>query len=81
MLKSKYYKQPLDEQKMLYGAMSGLTAALGDPYTVFSNQPLRMSLASLSKENLKESELKLGLKKISFGLLRLCRKAQPNVPV
>ena len=35
MLKSKYYKQPLDEQKMLYGAMSGLTAALGDPYTVF----------------------------------------------
>jgi carboxyl-terminal processing protease len=35
MLKSKYYKQPIDEQKMLYGAMSGLTAALGDPYTVF----------------------------------------------
>ncbi len=35
MLKSKYYKQPLDEQKMLYGAMSGMTAALGDPYTVF----------------------------------------------
>ena len=27
MLKSKYYKQPLDEQKMLYGAMSGMTAS------------------------------------------------------
>lgn len=35
MLKTKYYKQPLDEQKMLYGAMSGLTSSLGDPYTVF----------------------------------------------
>lgn len=35
MLKTKYYKQPLDEQKMLYGAMSGLAASTGDPYTVF----------------------------------------------
>jgi carboxyl-terminal processing protease len=34
-LSQKFYKQPLDEKKMLYGAMSGLTAALGDPYTVF----------------------------------------------
>lgn len=34
-LKSKFYKQPLDEQKMFYGAMSGLAASLGDPYTAF----------------------------------------------
>ncbi|MFA5936173.1 MAG: S41 family peptidase [Patescibacteria group bacterium] len=35
ILKTKYYKQPLDEQKMLYGAMAGLTASTEDPYTVF----------------------------------------------
>lgn len=35
LLKSKYYKQPLDEQKMFYGAMEGLAASTGDPYTVF----------------------------------------------
>ncbi|MFH1078473.1 MAG: S41 family peptidase [Patescibacteria group bacterium] len=35
LLKTKYYKQPLDEQAMLYGAMQGLTASTGDPYTTF----------------------------------------------
>lgn len=35
LLKTKYYKQPLDEQKMFYGAMEGLVASMGDPYTVF----------------------------------------------
>jgi carboxyl-terminal processing protease len=34
-LKSKYYKQPLDEKKMMYGAMQGLAASLEDPYTTF----------------------------------------------
>lgn len=35
MLKEKFYKQPLDEKKMLYGAMNGLAASMDDPYTVF----------------------------------------------
>jgi len=35
VLSTKYYKQPLDEQKLLYGAMQGLAAATEDPYTVF----------------------------------------------
>ncbi|MBI4139002.1 S41 family peptidase [Candidatus Uhrbacteria bacterium] len=35
LLKTKFYTQPLDEQKMLYGAMSGLTSSLDDPYTTF----------------------------------------------
>ncbi len=34
-LKSRYYKQPLDEKKMMYGAMTGLVSSLEDPYTVF----------------------------------------------
>ncbi len=35
MLNQKYVDRPLDQQKLLYGAVSGLVAAVGDPYTVF----------------------------------------------
>ncbi|MBU2613092.1 S41 family peptidase [Patescibacteria group bacterium] len=35
LLKTKYYKQPLDDKAMLYGAMHGLAASTGDPYTNF----------------------------------------------
>ncbi len=35
LLKTKYYKQPLDEQAMFYGALSGLAGSTGDPYTTF----------------------------------------------
>lgn len=34
-LNSKYVDRPLDQQKLMYGAVSGLVAAAGDPYTVF----------------------------------------------
>lgn len=33
--KSYLEKEDLDSQKMIYGAISGMTGALGDPYTVF----------------------------------------------
>jgi len=32
---SKYIDQPIDQQKVLYGAVSGAIAAIGDPYTEF----------------------------------------------
>jgi carboxyl-terminal processing protease len=35
MLKDKYYKQPINDKDMFYGAMSGLAASLGDPYTQY----------------------------------------------
>lgn len=35
LLKTKYYQQPVDEEKMFHGAMAGLVASLGDPYTVY----------------------------------------------
>ncbi|MEK7115807.1 MAG: S41 family peptidase [Patescibacteria group bacterium] len=35
ILKEKYYKQPIDDKKLFYGAISGMAASLGDPYTVF----------------------------------------------
>lgn len=35
LLKTKYYKPPVDEKKLFYGALAGMTASIGDPYTVF----------------------------------------------
>lgn len=35
ILEKKFVNQPLDYQKMLYGAIKGLVSSLDDPYTVF----------------------------------------------
>lgn len=35
LVKLKYLRQPVSETKMFYGAVAGMMAALGDPYTVF----------------------------------------------
>lgn len=35
LLNKKFIEQPLDQQKLLYGAVSGLVNAAGDPYSVF----------------------------------------------
>jgi carboxyl-terminal processing protease len=35
VLNTKYINKPIDQQKVLYGAVSGAVAALGDPYTTF----------------------------------------------
>ncbi len=32
-LKEKYYEQPIEDKDLFYGAMAGLAASLGDPYT------------------------------------------------
>jgi carboxyl-terminal processing protease len=32
-LKEQYYEQPVDETRLFYGALHGMAAALGDPYT------------------------------------------------
>ena len=37
LLNSKYVDRPLDQQKLLDGAVSGMVAAAGDPYTVYFN--------------------------------------------
>jgi carboxyl-terminal processing protease len=34
-LKSRYYKQPVEDSTLFYGAMKGLAESLGDPYTAF----------------------------------------------
>lgn len=35
LLNEKYVDQPLDQQKLLYGALQGLAGAVGDPYTAY----------------------------------------------
>ncbi len=35
VLNTKYIDKPIDQQKVLYGAVSGAVSALGDPYTTF----------------------------------------------
>jgi carboxyl-terminal processing protease len=35
VLNKKFIDKPIDQQKILYGAVSGAVAAVGDPYTVF----------------------------------------------
>lgn len=35
LLNSKFVDRPLDQKKLMYGAVSGMVAAAGDPYTVF----------------------------------------------
>ncbi len=35
LLKDKYYQQPLSDKNLFYGAMQGLAASVGDPYTTY----------------------------------------------
>lgn len=35
MLREKYYKQPVDDKALFYGAMAGMAEGVGDPYTAF----------------------------------------------
>lgn len=40
IIKKSYLNQPVDETKMFYGALAGITASLGDPYSVFLDPEL-----------------------------------------
>ncbi|MBU1104837.1 S41 family peptidase [Patescibacteria group bacterium] len=46
ILNTKYLLRPLDGQKMVYGAIKGLTNSLGDPYTSFLEPVENASFAS-----------------------------------
>ncbi len=39
-IQEKYVEQPIDEQKMLYGALTGLVSSLDDPYSSFLDPEL-----------------------------------------
>lgn len=38
-----YIEQPVNEEEMFYGALAGITASLGDPYSVYLNPELTQS--------------------------------------
>jgi carboxyl-terminal processing protease len=35
IIKQRYVKQPVDQKKLFYGALSGMVASLGDPHSIF----------------------------------------------
>lgn len=39
IVQSRHVNQPVDEKEMFYGAMAGMVASLGDPYSVFLDPP------------------------------------------
>jgi carboxyl-terminal processing protease len=45
MINSSYLERPVDAQKMVYGAISGMVASLGDPYTTFLPPDTNKSLS------------------------------------
>jgi len=40
IIKTKYYGQPVDQEKMFYGALVGITTSLGDPYSMYLDPEL-----------------------------------------
>lgn len=58
VINTKYVDRPLDQQQLMYGAVRGLVAAAGDPYTVFLdpkeakdfNDQLRGSFSGIGAE-------------------------------
>lgn len=46
MVGSKYLERPVDRQKMLYGAISGMVNSLGDPYTSFLSPEINKNFTS-----------------------------------
>lgn len=45
LLNNKFVDRPLDQQKLMYGAVAGLVGATGDPYTTFFNPDEAKSFA------------------------------------
>lgn len=43
IIKKNALEQPVDETKMFYGALTGMTASLGDPYSIFLDPELTKS--------------------------------------
>ncbi|MBU1034616.1 S41 family peptidase [Patescibacteria group bacterium] len=68
-LNRKFYKQPLDEKKMLYGAMSGLTAALGDPYTVFFEPTVAEEFSKSLEGKFEGIGAKIGIKEDQLQII------------
>jgi carboxyl-terminal processing protease len=62
LLSKDYYQKPLDAQSMLYGAISGLYAATGDPYTTFLDPTQNKTMNSTLDGQYEGVGVELGVK-------------------
>ncbi len=62
LLKERYYKQPVDEKKMFYGALAGMTAALGDRYTAFFEPTIAQEFAQSLQGKFEGIGAEIGIK-------------------
>jgi carboxyl-terminal processing protease len=51
MLDNMYLERPIDHQKMVYGAISGMVAALDDPYTTFLQPKINKAMTEALNGN------------------------------
>ncbi|NMB91887.1 S41 family peptidase [candidate division WWE3 bacterium] len=62
LLNSSYLERPVDPQKMLYGAISGMVDSLGDPYTSFLTPDVNKSFGDALGGKYEGIGAELGLK-------------------
>lgn len=61
-IQEKYVDQPLDEQAMLYGALSGLVASLDDPYSAFLDPSLTLDFMAEIRGSFEGIGAEIGIK-------------------
>jgi len=61
-IEEKYVDKPLDEKKMLYGALSGLVASLNDPYSTFLDPELSRTFLEEIKGSFEGIGAEIGIK-------------------
>jgi carboxyl-terminal processing protease len=62
MVSTNYLNRPVDSQKMLYGAISGMVTALGDPYTAFLPPQMNEAVTNSLNNTYQGIGAELGLK-------------------
>ncbi|MFA5070066.1 MAG: S41 family peptidase [Patescibacteria group bacterium] len=61
-VKNKYVEQPVDEKKLFYGALTGLVASLGDPYSSFLDPELTKTFEDEFEGSFEGIGAEIGLK-------------------
>lgn len=64
IVKTKYYKQPVEDKQLFYGSLAGIVNSLGDPYSVFLKPgPAKEFIESLDGEKFEGIGAEIGIKK------------------
>jgi len=62
MIQEKYLRAPVDDKKMFYGALSGMVASLGDPYSTFFDPEAAKAFADELSGSFEGIGAEIGLK-------------------